>query len=251
MASFIQSVTFWMNAFIPRDISGYTISVPKGEHAGKTMIPGPHSLASLKEAQLNVPKSMLAVGLSDCFLTDQRTFSNERNAKSRMHSEFTIHFGVYPPRMTQHHNCDWTTELDCEDGSQDCHKKGKTDDMKFSLIKNDPLSTNQRIGARGAKPQIGLVKVRMKCAASNPCAPESKFFGDIDYEGMIMLDLANRLLRFDGKVDEFPAFEAYVAINGGPGKTVFRIEPPEGNTVLSLPGSANRPVKRIITFPQN
>lgn len=67
----IHSVKFWINAFIPRDVSGYTKPVPGGPHRGKTMIPGPNPV-------------------SDCYLTDQRDFSNDIHAKSRMHSEFRM-----------------------------------------------------------------------------------------------------------------------------------------------------------------
>jgi hypothetical protein len=36
MATVIRSIKFWINAFIPRDIPGYTMTVPKGRYAGHT-----------------------------------------------------------------------------------------------------------------------------------------------------------------------------------------------------------------------
>ena len=83
----------------------------------------------------------------------------------------------------------------------------------------------------------------MKCAANNPCAPSSRAFGDIDYTGKIIVDAAARSLEIDGLIDQFPAFEAYATINNGAGFTVFRMSPPAGNTVMNLPGAADRPVK--------
>ena len=44
MAIEIRSMKFWINAFIPRDIPGYTMTVPKGRYAGLTMIPGPQTV---------------------------------------------------------------------------------------------------------------------------------------------------------------------------------------------------------------
>jgi len=37
-------------------------------------------------------------------------------------------------------------------------------------------------------------------------------------------------------------FEAYATINDGSGVKVFQIPPPKGNTVMNLPGDANRNV---------
>ncbi len=64
----IRSIKFWINAFIPKDIPRYTRPVPGSPVI--TMIPGP----------------VLVPG-SDCYPTDQRGFSYEVHAKSRMHSE--------------------------------------------------------------------------------------------------------------------------------------------------------------------
>jgi hypothetical protein len=109
----IQSIKFWLNAFIPRYIPGYTRPVPAGKHVGKTMIPGPQST----RVPTGIPFSTVDVGISDCYLTDQRVFSNDIRAKSRMHSEVKVNFGGTSPTITEFHNCDETTEIDCEDGT--------------------------------------------------------------------------------------------------------------------------------------
>jgi len=57
MTVLLKSVKFWVNAFIPKNIKNLTKTVLKGKHAKKTMIEGPIPL------------------VSDCYLTDQRTFS--------------------------------------------------------------------------------------------------------------------------------------------------------------------------------
>lgn len=208
----INSMKFWINAFIPRQVPGYTQDVTKGPHVGKTMIPGPFPH-------------------SDCYLTDQRSFDAYIHAKSRMHSEFKVDFTGLQPTLSQFHNCDRTTELDCIEGGCECNEKGRKDRMKFVLVK--PIKGRQ-------------VVVRMKCAANNPCAPTSRAFGDIDYTGTITLDIAQRSITFDGLIDDFPAFEAYATINDQEGIPVFRINPPRGNTVRDLPREAKRPIKAVI-----
>src|SRR5262249_3404702 len=170
------------------------------------------------------------VELSNCYLTDQRGFSNEIHAKSRMHSEFKVDVSgpTLIPVMTQWHNCDFTTECECRKGNVECYKKGNTNRMKFELLTG--LTR-------------GLIIVRMECAANNPCSPPSRFFGDIDYTGNITINVEQRSLEFDGKIDQFPAFEAYATINDGAGVPLFRIPPPGGHSVMNLPGRANRPVR--------
>ena len=123
--------------------------------------------------------------LSDCYLTDQRNFSNDINAKSRMHSEFKVDFAGMRPTITQSHRCDLTTELDRE----------------------------------------------------------------IDFVGTLTIDLVARSVKLDGKIDQFPVFEAYATVNDGVGVTLIQESPPTGNTVMNLPGKANRPISKTITFP--
>lgn len=158
----IRSVKVWINAFIPKWIPSYTLPVPGGIHVGKTMIPGPNIA-------------------SDCYLTDQRDFSNHIHAKSRMHSEVTVDFGGRRPAIKQWHKCDLTTELDCEDGDEESTARGSTSRMKFHLL---PTSTAK------------LAILSVKCSASNPCAPTSRLFGDIDYYGTLTVDLGARSVTF-------------------------------------------------------
>lgn len=204
----IESVKFWINAFIPHTVRGYTQVVPgRGTHAGRTMIPHP------------------ILG-KDCFLTDQRTFSNDIGASSRMHSEFTITFGRQLPVMTQWHHCDITIEVDCEDGDEEGRRFGDTSRMNFTLA--------------GSGPDRAVVG--MRCSANDPLARESRWFGEIDYFGTLLVDRAARTLSIQGCVSQFPAFEAYATINNGAGRTIFQLEPPPGNTVMDLVGEADRPV---------
>jgi hypothetical protein len=75
---------------------------------------------------------------------------------------------------------------------------------------------------------------------------------DIDYTGKISVTVDSSNPRrcnvgFAGKIDAFPAFEAYARLNGVT-KTLFTSSPPPGNTVVNLLGGANRPVTGVASF---
>lgn len=199
----IQSVTFWLNAFLPRDIAGYTTTLKWGPYAGLTAMAGPLYC-----------------------LTDQRNFSNDIRARARMHSEITLDCSGTIPALTQAHRCDVTTVCDGQDGEVKCQRQASTSDMKFTLISVEPS-----------------VVIRLDCKASNPCAPASSALDDIDYKGTIVIDPAARRIAVDLLIDLFPAFEAYAAINGGVGAILFRHAPPAGILALRLPPRANRPIR--------
>jgi hypothetical protein len=212
MAIAINSVKFWINAFIPLNVAGYTKPIPG--IPGQTMIPGP---------SVNF--------LSDCYHTDQRDFSNNIHASSRMHSEAKVTFTSGTPLLTTWHNCDETIECDCEDGEEECRKKGATGRMSITMLPSRVCGPYEP------------VTLEFKCRANNPCAPSSTVGGDIDYEGKVIIDRAARRIECDLKIDAFPAFEAYATINDGAGVMMFQIPPPPGNTVMNLPGYASRPVQ--------
>ena len=226
MAVQINSVKFWINAFIPLNVSGYTLPVPS--HAGETMIPGPG---------INP--------FSDCYHTDQRGFSSQIHASSRMHSEAKVDFSRGSPFLTQWHNCDETVECDCEDGDEECREKGSINNMKITLL--PPISSPTPSLGLFPSPVMpvssSIVTLEIKCAAHNPCAPSSTLGGDIDFEGKVFIDRNARRIECDLKIDAFPAFEAYATINDGAGVMMFQIAPPFGNTVMNLPGPATRPVQ--------
>ena len=203
-------IAFWINAFIPRDIFDLTQPVTAGPHAGGTMIPGP---------------------LVDCYLTDQRSFSSKRHALSRLHSEGALHVDGNDLRLSQAHRCDATHEIDCKTGVVDCEKKGDTDNMKLSLVAETIVD--------------GKAKIKVKLAANNPC-----FFGspDINVEGKINIDFEAKKITFKGKVEPFPAFEAYVVVDGGSAIPLLQLLPLKDSSPGDLFGPPSRSFTESITF---
>jgi hypothetical protein len=85
----IESISVWINAFLPRDIAGRTTTLRDGPCAGKTAIMGPVY-----------------------YLTDQRSFSPHRRASARMQSCLTVDFTASAPAVAQQHRCDPTIMSD-------------------------------------------------------------------------------------------------------------------------------------------
>jgi hypothetical protein len=206
--SAIRTVKVWLNAFIPDTVPGKTIPAP-GPHAGKTMLNGPI--------------------FSECYLTDNRSFDSNVHAPSRMHSEIEIDVAG-PTEVFQWHNCDETHEINCKTGAAVCTSKGRTSDMLFSKLR----------GSSGS-----LIQVDLKGASNNPCYSGSP---DIDYEGRVTINVGARTVEFDGKIDQFPAFEMYGTANGGAGAMMFNSMPLPGKDPWNLPREANRAQKGSATI---
>jgi hypothetical protein len=165
----------------------------------------------------------------DCFLTDQRTFSSSKTAKARMHSEARVSFTSSGHSWTQRHYCDETTEVDCEDGDVEGRKTQRNDNMSFQL-------------SSGSSSRVAL---NFKAAQNNPLVTLSP---NIDLVGTLTVDRAGKYVEFVGKVDSFPAFEAYVSINGGAPRTIATLGPKPGAGPGSLIDGANRPFRGRVNF---
>lgn len=205
----ITSVKVWINAFIPRNVPGVTVAAP-GASAGTTMVRGP---------------------LDTCFLTDNRDFDANIHASSRMHSELTVEVAG-PRRGLEWHNCDETMRIHPTTGRVVARRQASTSRMRF-------------VNLRGRATDPGGIKVEVKGEANNPLVPSP----DIDFVGVITINPRSRTIRFDGRVDEFPAFEMYASVNNTRAFPLFRVLPNPGRTPWNLPGPANRQVTSTITIP--
>ena len=222
-AETIDSVAIWINAFIPREIKGVTTALTTGPHAGKTVIPGP------------VPR------ISDCFLTDQRSFSDDVSASVRMQSRIDVDL-----LARKHHgtpSTSGTTEVDCEDGEGEW--TGRADLSRM---------TSYDFRVTRDSEQETVITIKFAHAAQDPAFVHtpSAVVADIDYDGTLTLVRSERGCKlevsFDGHIDSFPAFEMYAAIPSMPPQEIFHAAPPTGHTPRDLFGTANTPVTGSTTF---
>ncbi len=188
----IRTVTVWLNAFIPRDVAGLTRKVPD---FGVKLDP---SMAG---------KTMFETSMG-CGLTDQRSFSPDINASSRMHSEAKIDLDK-PGIIYQKHRIDPTVQVNCLYGRVVCRGTSSTDPMNFQFL-----------GVSSAKE----VMVRVK-GSQGPACPSSKIVkkvgrfllgAKIDYEGTFFIKRVARNyvdIGFLGYVDLFPAYEFGAILN--------------------------------------
>lgn len=202
----------WIASFIPRDIVGYTKTVPGG--AGKTMIPGP-------------------TPASDCFLTDQRSFANSITASSRTRSSVEIDTAMMT-LVSQQHDCDDTVEIDCEDGDVECNQTPDNSKLKVSGFTSS-----------GTKCSFSFAG-----GAGNPCA--GPLAPDIDWLVHVTVqkqgtNAVEVKLETGSVVEPFPAFEMYASLNGTT-KQVFQRPPDPGTTPWNLVGPPNKSVSGAISF---
>lgn len=204
----ITKIDLWIKAFIPEQ--GTFTHVRFGQsspHAGKTAIPHP-----------TLPDYY--------YLTDQRSFSKDVNASARMNLHVELNVGQAVPNMhTVRAGCDITIETK---GSGE-ERARATADGSGIFANNFSQSSNQSI------------RFWVEAAASDPLISVAP---DIDFKGWITLDFKENQLFFDLLVDEFPAFEGYFSIDGGPAKTIFQLLPEPGASPFNLFGDANVSVNR-------
>lgn len=146
-----------------------------------------------------------------------------------MNSEAWIWIKPDSYTWSEEHHCDESTEVDCEDGDVEATKTQNNDNMAFNELSG---SSNQ-------------VVLGFKAARNNPLVTPSP---DIDLVGTLTVDRVNKFVEFVGKVDEFPAFEAYVSINGGSPQTIGQLGPKPGAGPESLVGNANRDFRGRVNF---
>jgi hypothetical protein len=203
VASPIHSITFWLNAFIQRDIIGATTTLREGDYKG-----------------------LMALSAPPCYLTDQRNFSNDMRAQSRMHSMAKVDLADSKLALTQHHRCDDLIECDPVSGEVLRKRQGSTSNMKFLLLATEPT-----------------ILIQMDCKYTDPLAPAAHGIGEIEYKGNIEIHPTTRSISVDIMICLFPAFEAYAAINDGPGAILFHHAPPAGILTLGPPRGANRRIR--------
>jgi len=204
-------IYFWISAFIPLHMDGVTKAWPQ-DHS-KTMV--------------EAVKWLPVVG--GCFLADERGFSDDDTASARMHSRAWVQVKADGYHWSQQHFCDETTEVKCSDGKVKNRKTQASDDMAFGLTS-------------GSSDRVVL---DFQASESNPLVPLAY---KIDLVGTLTVDRKNKFVEFNGKVDEFPAFEAYVMINGRGPYTIAQLGPKAGVGPSALFGGANRPFQGRVYY---
>ena len=202
----VRSVAVWLNVFIPFDVSGAGVPVCGGPHAGKTA--------------LHISSALL--------LTDQRAFSRDPGAASRMHSHVGVDLSGGEPVVTITHRCDWTIVCDRRTGEVVCRSRPSVRRMSAQVVSRDPVT------------------VSLDCATTCPCPGVPPALRSLAYRGTIIYQPATRDLSVDLMVGLFPAAEGYGSVNDGAGVSIFR-QAPLPIAASDAPGGARRRIRAIFT----
>jgi hypothetical protein len=250
-------VKFWLNAFIPLNVPGYTRTLPAGPHAGKTAIPLPGIARTWPG---NTFKDWNAG-----YLSDQRGFSSALTASCRMQSVVEVEMDG-PAMISQTHRSSGTTEVNLVSGVQTGFAVADMSRCSFNVVPKGPpgggvgpFAAHTMAGRGGVAyptmpPRLppgmyGSISIQLVGQAGDPLVGMA---ADIDYVGTITFSGAGTPgsldVSFNGMIDEFPAYDCYAMFNGVT-KTLFTDSPPAGNTVADLLGPANRPKTGRVSFP--
>ena len=190
-----DQLKIYIRAFIPQHHSSVR---PLPHSGGGTMVQPP------------------AASIVGCFPTDQRSFSAEISASSRVASIATLDPTPPAKLLAQEHPSNDSNAVDCGDGSIINKAKTDTSDQKFTFVPADASKIAQlKIHASGHNPNFVW-------------APA------IDFDGTFFIDLGAGTIRFEGNVDQYPAYEAYANYKDDAAVTILQIMPDYGKTALDL-----------------
>lgn len=198
----------WINAFIPRDIQGLTRAVPGRQ--GQTMIDGPPGFS--------------------CFLTDQRGFGTDPTANARIHAGARIDLDPFPSKFFGFEKLiGMTHQVHCDSGIDKAQERASADGVIFK----DYFVLEH------------LQFLEINASIRNPLTPPGSPY--IDFSVSFQINHASGQLYLNGKVEPFPAFEAYARFRGKT-LTLLQRSPDPGATPLSLYGSANKEINGQVSL---
>ena len=214
-------VHVFIRAFIPNNHPGnpgYVRGIPS--HPGLFVIPSP--------AVRMVHGVPLPFSDGTCFMTDNRGFSNDIGASSRLVTEFILVIAGNTATVEKANNRDLertgpSHKVDCNTG--------------VDVVPSKSASTADMHSGTPAVAD-GLVEIVVDGRANNPLSPlliaGRPISPDIQYGGSFTFNTNDNTLRFKGSVAIFPAYEAYAQMEGGLLTTVFQSPPTPGSTAVNL-----------------
>jgi len=220
-----STVKFWVNAFIPPEVCqrvGDTFAVVvTGDYPG-----------------LPWPRTWYLAG-------DQRGFSDDIHASSRLHSEVEISGldGDAPAITLQWHACGESRSLDEQGNVIDAATAPTTDMAFFNLRHNQTVDPEGGVIDDSDNPHLVQIDVSGSGRVPFPIAP---YVPAIDYVGTFSFDPDTRVARFRGGIDGFPAYEFYASVdNAAPAQ----IGAMAAGSPFDLVGDATQHVDVSVTVP--
>jgi len=220
-----STVKFWINAFIPSAVcqlvGGIEAAVVNGFFPG-TPFPDTWFLAG-----------------------DQREFSDDIHASSRLHSEVEIGSIDTANAVVnfQFHAAGESRALDSDGNVIETGTAPTTDMSFFNLRRNQTVDPEGGVIDDSDNPNFVQIDVSGSGRVPFSVAP---FVPTIDYVGTLSFDPDARIGRFRGGIDGFPSYEMYVAVDNGP---PIRLGAFSANSPFDLVGDANQHVDVSVNVP--
>jgi hypothetical protein len=201
----METLLFWVNCFIPNSVCEL-----RGE------------IFALRTPPVPLPRF---------FAGDQRDFSSDINALSRIHSEVTINgLSGQSQTFTENSFCGETIEVDA-DGNTIGTGTASSSGVRFFNLRGSQ-TVDPEGGIINGPP--GSVQIDFVGTAGNPLmgAPT------IDYSGTLVIDVVRRIVSVSGARNGFPAYEMYCVVDGNEVQTLLNAQP---ISPLNLFGEENVP----------
>lgn len=227
-----NTVTVGVEAFIPNDLAITRRIGGSGDYSGRTGLPGPFKSG----AELVLPGEPTELGvLNECFLDDQRSWRTFDSQTSRVRAQVTINLDnlTVVDKIERAYPSQW---VGCNSGKVIRAREGNSSRIKWR--------TNY------VNSSAGILSLNLSAEASNgaltwdiPVAGQRSIGPDIDYNGdlhvVVERDRVSRevvaiKVAFHGRIDQFPAYEAWSRLGNAPYVRFAGRYPDSGKTPANL-----------------
>jgi hypothetical protein len=181
------------------------------------------SVAIPNQGELTMVRSQPPATLS-CFATDQRCFSSDTAATSRLASLIMLQLSKAVTIRSQTYREDPPSKaLDCNTGAI----------VEPTKLSDDHNRSYQAPEFTLASPAVSGVAT-LHYAASGLKDPNLQWAPPLKIDGTFTIDTVHKTIRFQGSITKYPAYEAYFRYAGGPWRTLFQKAPADEMTGLNM-----------------
>jgi hypothetical protein len=205
-----ETITIRLRAFIPNvHPTNPSFGLPVPNKPEWRMIPGP-----LPQFVQILPVDSIKAA-ADCYLTDNRGFSSEAMAQSKVRTEFRIvinhgQISINPDEARLAHRAGASSRLNCTSGEVIAEKPGTFDGVFGVRALGQPAAADNKVQIIG------------QAAIGNPHIVGAPM---IDYAFDLTYDSTTKQLAYSITLGNFPAFEMYAFRGSKAPVTVFQVPP--------------------------
>ncbi|KAF9164911.1 hypothetical protein DFQ26_000904, partial [Actinomortierella ambigua] len=205
----LKTVRFWIKAFIPIPSLCPSVYHSPGASTGRSHVEVPWSNSFGKR----------------CFLGDNRLYSSDPEAPSRIHALVEINDLDLPTPTIglSDMRCFESAEIDPESGVVLRTATAPQDHSRFFNLRANQ-TTDPIAGVITDSASPNFVQLDLEAVASLPLLEDAP---DVHITGTLQIDRDAGTFTYKGKIDRFPCYEAWVSFNDGTPINLFKLPPVE------------------------